>query len=709
MTFKGEICDRNKCNYKDKYEIFENKGGKIFRRGEIVMNNLKNNKKTQIEYLLLMLICISLYFISKENYLLFHTITEMSTIILGVSLMLIAVGTIKICNNEYFQFLAVGFGFLAVIDLFHTLTYQGIGIVSNDSNITIQLAILGGYYGCIMLNISSVYFNKKFNWYKLLAINALVVVLFLLCIFILKTFPVCYIEGTGLTLFEKVSEYLVATGFCILLVRIIKSKRDIVIENKSDLVKAISLKILCSLSFILYMDNYEMFSSLGHILKFLSYYYIFKVIFKYIVVNPYSIVFERLNNKVNELENTNKELLKAKHKVQNIEELYNKFIDFVPDGILVIRDKKIEFANNTFLNMLEIDDENKILNMSIFDIVDKEYHTILTSRITNVKDTILEVPQQYEFVWEKKKRWVEVVSLLVNDESGEYMISTIRNIEDRKKAEEAEQLLELKKKEEKMKNEFFTNISHELRTPINVIYSALQVENQYLNNNNNDIIIKYNKIIRQNCLRLIRLINNIIDITRIEADFFKIILSVENIVKVIEDITMSIIPYVESKKITLLFDTEIEEAYVMCDSDLIERIMLNILSNAVKYGKKDGIIEVYISKSSSNSISISIKDDGIGIPNEMKEKIYDRFLKVDSSLSRKTEGSGIGLALVKQFVEMNKGTISFHSELNIGTEFKITFPILEYASEICATIEKPINYEKNIIESAEIEFSDIYE
>jgi signal transduction histidine kinase len=649
-----------------------------------------------------------MYFIGKENYLLFHTITELTTIILGVSLMLITFGTFKICKDNYFYMFAIIFSLTGVVDLFHTLTYKGINIFSNDSNMPTQLWILGRYFECIMLNISLIYLRKKFNWYKVFGINALIVSLFLLSIIVFKVFPDCYIEGFGLTTFKRISEYIIAVGFSVLLFRVVKSDINIDKENKSDLVKGIFLKILCSLSFTLYVDVYGIFNLLGHLFNLLSYYYCFKIILKYIVVNPYSVLFQNLNNKVNELEQVNKELMKAKDKVQSIEEFHSKFIEFVPAGIVVIRDWKIESVNNIFLNMFEIDDKNEIINENILKIIDISYHTILIMRINNI--SMLELPQQYQFVWGEKKKMVEVTSLIVKDESGEYIISTITNIEDRKKAEEAEQLLKLKKKEEIMKNDFFTNISHELRTPINLIYSALQVENDYLKNDvNKEVIIRYNKIIRQNCLRLIRLTNNIIDITRIETGFFKPIFSVQNIVAVVEEITMSIVEYVEGKKFTLVFDTEIEEAYVMCDPELIERIMMNILSNAVKYGKEGGNIEVYIDKSTSNSISIFIKDDGIGIPAEMKEKIFDRFLKIDTSLSRNTEGSGIGLAIVKELVEIHKGSITYKSELDHGTEFKITLPILEYASEICSTLEKPKNYEKTIIESVEIEFSDIYD
>lgn len=676
----------------------------------VLMYKLVINKKRGIEYLILGFLCISLYFTSKQNYIFFHTITEMATVVLGFTLMLISLGTIKICKNDYYHFLAIIFGFVGVIDLFHVFTYKGINIFSNNSNMPTQLWILSRYYECIMLNLSVIYINKKINFYKVFAINAAVVIISILSITIFNVFPTCYIEGYGLTNFKKFSEYLISMGFFIILFRVIKSKRDILKDNKSDLVKAIVLQILCSLSFTLYIDVYGILNLFGHLFKILSYYYGFKVMFKYIVVNPYSTLFKNLNNKVEELENANKELFKANYKVQSIEKLFGKFVDFIPDGILVLRDKKIESANSRFLNMLEIDEENKLTNMSILDVVDKSYHEILNSRLYGANESILGVPQQYEFIWGKKKKWFEVSSLIANDESGKYIISTIRDIEDRKKVEEAEQLLELKKKEEHMKNDFFTNISHELRTPINVMYSALQVEREYLKNynDNKESIVKYNNIIRQNCLRLTRLINNLIDITRIETSFFKPNFRIENIITVVEDITMSITEYVENKKMNLVFDTEIEEAYVSCDPDIIERIMLNILSNAVKYGKEDGTIEVYICQSSINDISILIKDDGIGIPDEMKQKIFNRFLKVDNSLSRKTEGSGIGLALVKQLVEIHQGTITFDSKINCGTEFKITLPTVEYCSEVCATLEKPINYEKNIIQSAEIEFSDIY-
>ena len=675
------------------------------------MYNLVTNRKETIKFLPLIFICMIFYYIGIGNYILFHTLIEMLTIIFGLSLMLIALGTVNVSKNNYYHFLTIIFSIIGLIDLFQALSsYKELHIFLSDSNVAAQLCIIGKGYECIMLNFSNVYFNKKFNFYKAFIIQLIVISLFLLAILVYKVFPTCYIEGYGVTHFKIISELLITIGFIIMLFRVTKSNVSIVKDSRNNIIKAIAFKILSCISFALYTDIYGVVNLSGHLFKALSYYYIFKLIFKHILLDPYHILFKNLNNKVNELETTNKELIKTKHKAQNIQDLYSKLINFIPDGVIIARNKKIEYVNNRLLDMLEIDNPNNVINKNFIELIDNSFHQIFSSRLESLNKTLLETPQQYKLICGEKRKWVEATSLIVNDESGEYIISTLRNIQDRKKAEEAEQLLELKKKEDSMKNEFFSNISHELRTPINVIYSALQVQNEALKNGGDkDYIIKYNKIIRQNCLRLIRLINNIIDVTRIESGFFKPNFRIENIITIVEDITMSIVEYVESKKIKLIFDTELEEVYVKCDSDLIERIILNLLSNSIKYGKENGIIEVYIYKTNLNTIAISIKDDGIGIPKEMKQKIFNRFLKVDNSLSRKTEGSGIGLSLVKQLIEIHKGTIRINSNLNHGTEFIITFPTEDDFSEVCATIEKPINFEKTIIESAEIEFSDIYD
>ncbi len=260
---------------------------------------------------------------------------------------------------------------------------------------------------------------------------------------------------------------------------------------------------------------------------------------------------------------------------------------------------------------------------------------------------------------------------------------------------------------ERTRTDFFANISHELRTPLNVIYTAEQMLDNSMKSTNLDRsqINKYFKMIKQNTYRLLRLINNLIDITKIDGASFKIKLINFDIVKAVEDISISVAEFIEHNGITLTFDTEIEEKIIACDPDSIERIILNLLANSVKYGKESGsiFVDIFLEE---NYVCISVKDTGIGIPEDMCNLIFDRFTQVDTSLKRTNEGSGIGLALVKSLVEMHEGNISVKSKLGEGSEFIIRLPDLTIP-ESNEQISSSLLDEKNI-NRINIEFSDIY-
>jgi two-component system, OmpR family, phosphate regulon sensor histidine kinase PhoR len=264
---------------------------------------------------------------------------------------------------------------------------------------------------------------------------------------------------------------------------------------------------------------------------------------------------------------------------------------------------------------------------------------------------------------------------------------------------------------EKLRAAFFANISHELRTPLTVIFSAEQMMDLIMKRedfqNRNKDITQYMEVIKQNCYRLIRLVANLIDITKIDAGYFNVVLENCDIIKVVEDITLSVAAFIEGRNINLIFDTEIEELTIACDPDKIERIILNLLSNAVKFTPKDGSIYVNIFEK-TDRVSIHIKDTGIGIPENMRQSIFERFVQVDKTISRKCEGSGIGLSLVKSLVDMHDGTIRLVSEEGKGSEFIIELPKRTAAYEVKTQEGNFIN-ENQYVEKINIEFSDIYQ
>ncbi|EKQ56933.1 MULTISPECIES: ATP-binding protein [unclassified Clostridium] len=279
-----------------------------------------------------------------------------------------------------------------------------------------------------------------------------------------------------------------------------------------------------------------------------------------------------------------------------------------------------------------------------------------------------------------------------------------------KNVEKERKLLNELKEYDRIKTEFFSNISHELRTPLNVIFSALQMHELKLKNceviDESVDIFKYTRIMKQNCYRILRLINNLIDITKIDSGYFDISKQNIDLVSLVENITLSVVDYVESKGLSLIFDTDIEEKIIACDPEKIERVILNLLSNAIKFTPFGGSIMVNI-EDCLEKICIRIQDTGRGIPEEKIDSIFERFVQVDKSLNRDHEGSGIGLSLVKSLIELHEGTISVKSSIGIGTEFIIYIPY-GLVDEVIEEFSFCDSIGKDCIEKINIEFSDIY-
>ena len=218
---------------------------------------------------------------------------------------------------------------------------------------------------------------------------------------------------------------------------------------------------------------------------------------------------------------------------------------------------------------------------------------------------------------------------------------------------------------------------------------------------------KYLKTMKQNCLRLVKLVNNILDLTKIDSNYYEIKKQNYDIVGLVETITLSVVDYAKHKNITIIFDTNTEEKIVACDPDKIERIILNLLSNAIKFTQPGGNILVAV-YDRGEKIKISVKDNGIGIPRDKQKSIFNRFEQVDKSLTRQYEGSGIGLSIVKVLVEKHNGKITLNSELGKGSEF-----IIEIPCHIIDQWENESNLQNsffthNHIERINIELSDIY-
>ena len=276
--------------------------------------------------------------------------------------------------------------------------------------------------------------------------------------------------------------------------------------------------------------------------------------------------------------------------------------------------------------------------------------------------------------------------------------SEIKYITDKKR--ELEEFIKL----EAMKVEFLSNMSHEFRTPINIILAIVQLLNLHNKPLGDEKYKEYLNILKQNSYRLLRLVNNVMDITKVNSDSDKLNLVNCNIVSVLEEIVMSTVLYASEKKRNIIFDTDSEEIILACDEDKIERIMLNLISNAIKFSQLHTDIEIKIKRNVDlNRVYISVKNYGSNIEFKDREKIFERFYRVDNSLNRKNEGCGIGLFLCRKFIEMHGGEI-FLDNIDNGTQFSFYLPINITEEKI----NNPIIQKDSLIEKCNIEFSDIY-
>lgn len=691
--------------------------------------NVKMLKKMSI----FLIISLGLMYLGIRNYLAFHVISELYSSMVAFMMASISINTFKINKNNRIMFLGIAYGFIALLDLIHMMSYKGMGILGDEtSNIPTQLWIAARYMESLSFTAFFTLSTKKLNLRKILNIYISISILILASIFTLKIFPNCYIEGHGLTSFKIISEYIICGILFVNMIIFIKGKEKRLNKNDMFVVYSLVATIISEIFFVFYVDVYSISNIIGHIFKILSFYLIYIALVQSNLREPYLGLVE-LNNL---LDNKNKKLedlilrlklemdIRQKLETENLEkkEILDAVLESSMDGMLVVSNSGQIIHSNKLLM--------KMWNMPQGALVHSDYNMIfqtVRSQLDNPEefDDFINRSwtQQVSRICElsmKDGRAIEAssVSLMSKDMNIGKVISfrdiTRRNeiLELQKEIEIKQILLEKAREFDEIKNNFFSTISHEFRTPLNIILGIVQLlplleeKNKGQEYKEKFFLDKYANIVKQNCYRLIKLANNFIDISKIDAGYMELNLRNYNIVSLVEDITLSIVEYSNSKGIILIFDTEVEELMTACDADKLERIILNLLSNAIKFVEPGGEVKVTV-KEEKESVIISVKDNGVGIPKDMLETIFDRFKQVDSTLTRKREGSGIGLSIVKSLTEIHGGNVNLYSEIGRGSEFVITLPIKivqEDEINLSEYMVKEIN-----VDRINIEFSDIYE
>lgn len=383
----------------------------------------------------------------------------------------------------------------------------------------------------------------------------------------------------------------------------------------------------------------------------------------------YNFVFKETLDTSKHLEEINKKIIRNNYKLEETYKklkdkqiLYKNFLGMVPDPIVIINNKlRIVYCNSKFLQEFQQDKLRDVVNRRIDNYIEFNYD------LNKIRNELKDFPYTSNITLNNKK--IELRLFNLNNDDLEYIILFKDLTEEIKLLEMKEELENIKVRDEIKKN-FLSNISHDLKIPVNVIYSAIQLEKILIDNNNLEKVKVYNDISKENCFILTKFTNNLIDISKIDSENLEVNLILDNIVEFIEDYLFSLSLYINNSGIETIFDTDEEEIYVCFDKEMMQRVILNLISNSVKFTEPGGLISIKI-KNLQEYVLIEVSDSGMGMSKEFVSKAFNKYEMEARCKNNNPTGFGVGLFVVYNLIKAQNGDIKIESEVGMGTTFVI--------------------------------------
>ena len=321
---------------------------------------------------------------------------------------------------------------------------------------------------------------------------------------------------------------------------------------------------------------------------------------------------------------------------------------------------------------------DQLIGRELLDLTHPDHHDVVRER----RSAVVEQGTRTVFMRQKRLRldgswfWAEVAAAAIDWDGERGGVVVMRDVTAQIEAEN--ELIRSKEEAElanRAKTEFLANISHELRTPLNAIigFSDL-MQREMLGPLGNAQYASYIRDIHQSGTHLHDVINDILDLSKIEAGQMELQETSVDVRRAIERCIRVVAARAKDNGLKLI--TELPEflPFIIADERKLKQILINLMSNAVKFTKQGGSVTIAASSGSEEGVTIRVIDTGIGIAVENIPKVFRAFEQVDSSLSRTHEGTGLGLPLTKSLVELHDGTLELESEIGVGTIVTVTLP-----------------------------------
>ncbi|MCR1949495.1 HAMP domain-containing histidine kinase [Clostridium sp. DSM 100503] len=491
-----------------------------------------------------------------------------------------------------------------------------------------------------------------------------------------------YIALFGIISFFSLTNNVIDKNFIYLLyiistiVLLIGTYRYININNESFNKKIDLLKLNINIMmiyffiriFVKYTDTYFLVD-IVMMIKMLVYTATILFIIVNISKENYNFMFKETVNTNKKLEEINKEIIQSNYKLEEAyrklkerQLVYKSFLGCLPDPIVIVNNNlRISYCNSNFLNLIEKENLREVVNRRIENYINFD---------VDIRKKVVDINKgSYSTTIDKDDKKIEVRFFSLNGEESECILLLKDLTEEIKLVSMKEELESIKMKEE-IKRNFLSSISHDLKIPISVIYSAIQLEKILIENNDIEKINFYNEVSKQNCFMLTKFTNNLIDTSKIDSENLDANLVLDNIVEFVEDYINSLFAHIKSNGINILFDTDEEEIYVYFDKEMMERVILNLISNSLKFTDEDGTIFINI-KNSKDAVLIEVGDTGIGMSKEFIKKAFNKYEVEDRIKNNNSTGFGVGLFVVYNLIKAQNGDIEIISDVGKGTTFII--------------------------------------
>jgi PAS domain S-box-containing protein len=585
-----------------------------------------------------------LYFSSWYDYLLFHSIAEIFSILVAFSIFIIAWNARRLLDNSYFIFIGIAFLFIGALDLVHTLVYPGMGIFPEyGTNQAAQLWICARYMQSLSLLMAPLFIGRRLRVNWLMVGYTVILALLLLSIFQWRNFPVCFVEGAGLTTFKIVSEYVVSLLLLGAIFTMWQKRRQFDTNVLRFLLAAIVVTIASELAFTLYEHAYALPNLIGHFLKIVAFYLIYKAIIETGLVKPYNLLFRNLKQSEEQYRDL-------------YEEAPNAYFSVGVDGV-------VRRANRSAIELLGYS-RDELLGRPVADLYadtpsGKAKAQAIFQRFLageEIRDEEMEMRRA-----DGGQVWVSLSVRPIRDKEGNVVASRSQIID-----------ITEHRKLDQLKDDFIGLVSHELRSPLTVIMGAV---NTVLSEGPNLSEEETRQLLRDAAVEsetLSHLLGNLLELSRAQAERLVLHAEAINVKKVIQDAIEGVKRQSSAHQFVVSVPQKLPPVYA--DPLRLERILYNLLENAVKYSPQGGEVKVSV-QPEKEQLVIGVSDQGVGISPADQAKLFAPFQRLEESRPGGSRGVGLGLLVCQRLVEAHGGRIWVESEPGRGSTFFFTLPL----------------------------------